>query len=170
MKKMNPKLEEKIVEESRELVFLTAFLTLFLTSLMIYRELILNQSTPNIFHFGYNFLEALLLAKIILLGEMFHLGERFNNKSLIFPSVYMAMVFSLFVFIFSILEHFIFGLFEGKEMHAVWNEFTSHGLYQNIGKLLITFLVFILLFSFMQITRIFGEEKIFKLFFHRDKE
>ena len=144
-------LKEKLFQETRELVFLTIYLTLFLTSLSIYHALVLNEGLLNWFHFGYNFIEALLLSKIILLGKMFHLGERYANKSLVIPTIYKASVFSIFVFVFSVLEHFVAGYIKGKHFEVIWRELTDQGINEICGKLLITFLFFILLFEFFGI-------------------
>jgi hypothetical protein len=160
-------LKEKFFQETRELVFLTIYLILFLNSLSIYRALILNDDLFNFFHFGYNFIEALLLSKIILLGKMFQLGERYANRSLAIPTIYKATVFSIFVSVFSVLEHFVAGFFEGKHPEAIWKEITDQGINEICGRLLITFLFFILLFSFLELSRVIGEEKIYRLFFRR---
>lgn len=163
-------LKKKALEEARDLIFLTGYLMLFLNSLAIYRSLILNKNILTFFHFGYNFLEAFVLAKIILLGKMFHLGEKFREKSLIIPTVYMAVIFTIFVFAFSVIEHFLEGWIKGKEINALWSEFVNQGINQISGKLIISFLVLILLCSFLQISRVYGEDKLFKLFFHRGKQ
>ncbi len=162
-------IKKEIVQETRELVFLALYLVLFLNSLAIYRSIVLGENIFSVFHFGYNLVEALLLAKIILLGKMMHLGERFAEKSLFIPTLYKAVIFCFFVFVFSILEHFILGFIDGKKIEVVWNEFASQGINEIAGKLLIAFLVFILLFSFMEIIRVFGQEKVFNLFFRRNK-
>lgn len=149
------------------LVFLTVYLTLFLSSLMIFRSLVLGLEIFTFFRFGYNFFEALLLAKIILLGKMLHIGERYAHRSMIIPVVYMSFVFSVFVFVFDSLEHFLFSFFSGKETGKIWEEFSNQIVNQGLGKLLISFFFFIPLFSFLQLSRFVGGEKVFKLFFRR---
>lgn len=162
-------LKGKIIIETYELVFFTTYLFLFLSSLTIYRSILMTSEVFSFYHIGYNFVEALLLAKIILIGKMFKLGERYSDRSLIIPTLYKAIFFSLFVFLFTFLEHTIFGYFEGKSIALVWREFVDKGLNQSLGKLLIAFLFFILLFSFEELTQVLGKGKIFKLFFRRDK-
>ncbi len=161
-------LKEKFLEETRELVFLTIYLTIFLNSLSIYRALVLNENIFDFFHIGYNFIEALLLSKIILLGKMFQLGERYANSALCIPTIYKASLFSIFVFIFSVLEHFVAGILERRHLNTIWKEFTGQGINEIFGKLLIAFLFFILLFSFLELSRVIGQEKVYRLFFRRD--
>jgi hypothetical protein len=160
-------LKEKLLHETFELIFLTVYLTLFLISLLIYRALVLNEEIFNFFHIGYNFIEALLLAKIILLGKMFQLGNRYANRSLVIPTIYKASVFSIFVFFFSILEHFAEGFFKGSHFSTIWKALINQGFNEICGKLLIAFLFFILLFSFMELSRVIGEDKVYRLFFRR---
>lgn len=164
------KFKKNLIEESRELVFLIIYLTLFLNSLSIYRSLLLKEDILNFFHLGYNFVEAILLAKIILLGEMFHLGEKYSKKALIIPTIYKAALFSVFIFIFTSLEHFVAGYFEGKHFHLLWTEFTHQNIMESLGRLHIAFLFLILLFSFLEISNYFGSERVFKLFFCRSKD
>lgn len=160
-------IKTQILHETRELVFLAGFLTLFLNSLSIYRSIILNENIFNYFHIGYNFVEALLLSKIILLGKFLKLGERYSEKSLIIPTIYLSFVFSIFVFLFSLIEHFFMGFMEGKSVSTLLNQLTDQSVNEDVGKLLIAFLFFILLFSFLELRRVFGEEKFFALFFSR---
>lgn len=152
--------------ETRVLIFLAVYLTLFLNALHLYRSLILGQGSVSFYHVGYNIVMAVVLAKIILLGRMLKLGEKYSDLPLIVPALYKAAIFTIFVLGFTLLEHFVFGMIEGKGWEGVWQEFASK---QNLGKVLITFLVFILLFSFLQLSRVIGEEKFFNLFFTRKK-
>ena len=162
-------LKEKIVHETRELVFLTIYLTLFLTSLTIYHSMILGENLLSFFHVGYNFIEALILAKVILLGQIFNLGERFAEKSLVIPVVYKAVLFTLLIGVFSFLEHVVKGFLKGQQGADIWRDFASHGLNESLGKLAIAFIVLILLFSFLETVRVIGEEKIYNLFIRRNR-
>lgn len=159
--------KEKIIHETRLLVFLTLYLVLFLNALTIFRNLVLNEQILSYFHFGKNAVEAVILAKIILLGMMLKLGEGYADKPLIIPVLFKAAIYSCFVFVFDFLEHVVIGFFKGTKTIDVWREFASHGLNVNLGKLAITFLFFILLFSLLEIARVIGEQKFFRLFTHK---
>lgn len=156
-----------ILRETRELLFLTLYLTLFLSSLTIYRSIVLELNIMSYFRFGYNFVEALILAKVILLGQMLKLGNKYADRSLIIPTLYKAVVFSLFVFVFKSLEHFVLGFFRGHSFFLLVEQFTKQKLIESVGILLIIFLFFILLFSFQELKRVVGDEKVFNLFFRR---
>lgn len=162
-------IKNTVAEEARQLILLALYLTLFLNSLTVYKSLILEQNLFSFFHLGYNFFEALLLAKIILLGNMLKLGNRYSEKDLIIPTFYKALVFSLFVFFFTAFEHLILGLIKGQPIDLVWREWTEHRLIEGVGKLLIAFICFIMLFSFMELSRVIGQDRVYKLFFRRNQ-
>ncbi len=59
------------------------------------------------FVFGYRLVEALILAKVIIVGEGLGIGEKFAGKPLIFPTLYKTMLFALCVLALGILERLI---------------------------------------------------------------
>ena len=161
--------KETVIQEIRAMMILALYLVLFLNSLTIFHSIILRENIFTWWHFGYNLIEGLLLAKIISLGRMLKLGDVYGEKSLALPVLYKAIVFSLFVVAFSFLEHFVIGSIRGKSLPVLWQELSSQGINVIAGKSLIMFLIFIPLFSFLEIGRVFGERKIYNLFFRRNK-
>ena len=64
-------------------------------------------------NYGFAIIEALILAKVIMIGAMFRLGRGLEHKPLIYPTLYKTVVFTLFVALFTILEHAVKGLWNG---------------------------------------------------------
>lgn len=159
--------KQRFLHEMRVYVFLTLFLTLFLCSLSSYRRLILGESAIDFVRYGYNFVEAMILAKIILLGRFFKLGERYLDKSLIFPTIYGAVIMTCFVVVFAAAEKFVTGFFEGKMMADVYHHLLTHGFREVVGVGPVFFFFFIVFFAFIQLERVIGEDKLFNLFFNR---
>jgi hypothetical protein len=171
MAENNSGLKQRVILEIRHFLLYFFFLALFLTAFTTYTRLILGLFAKNdihYLHYGYDIVESLILAKILLLGEHFHLGERFANRSLIIPTLYKTLLFSLLVMIFSIAEHFIVGSLEGQSFSKLYDGFIDKGLYAILAKLLIMFFVFILFFAFIEMSRVLGESKLFNLFLRRN--
>src|SRR5215472_17137660 len=61
-----------------------------------YRRLILAEYEIKYLNYGVAIIEALILAKVILIGDMLGLGREFKNKPLIYQTLYNSIVFSLF--------------------------------------------------------------------------
>ncbi len=146
------------------------FLILFSFGLTAYRRLLLGQYPVELDQNGYGVVESLILAKLIVIGEHFKLGDRFRDKPLAIPTLYKTAVFSIFVLLFSILEHFVVGALHGKPLHMLYEELITQG-WEEIGcKVLVQFFAFILLFAFIETGRVLGEDKLFNLFFRKRQE
>jgi hypothetical protein len=57
-----------------------------------------------------------LLAKVMLTGEIFHLGDNLKHKPLIYPIVFKSAVFSILLISFYIIEEVLMGLWDGKSV------------------------------------------------------
>lgn len=162
-------IKKRFVHEARLFTLYASFLALFFCAFTLYRSLILKEYHIGFVHYGYAIVEALILAKVILLGQMVHLGERFSNRSLIYPTIYKASVFALFALVFSIIEHFFMGYLHGKPFSEVYEKLAAIGIYQILAQILIVYIVFVLFFAFLELGRVYGEKSLYLLFLHRKK-
>lgn len=133
-----------------------------------YRRLILAEYDIKYLKYGVAIIEALILAKVILIGDMLGLGREFKNKPLIYPTLYNSIVFCLFVGLFAIIEHSVAGWVRGKGVLGGVAELRAEGWYELLARCLITFVVFIPFFAFKELAKVFHEEgKLGKLFFRK---
>lgn len=160
-------LKQKIVHEIQRFLTYALFLTLFFCSLTTYQRLILGEYSISYFHYGYGVLEALILSKIILLGEALGLGRKLEAKPLSIVTLYKTTLFSFLVLIFTVIEHFIFGFLHGKDFAHIYEEFMSKGIDLVLAKVLVVFFVFILFFGFVETGRALGGNTLMNLFFFR---
>lgn len=163
---MNPSVKQKIIGELIKFSMYASFLAVFFCSLITYRRLILEEYSISYFHYGYGIVEALLLSKIILLGEDLRLGEKLENRPLIILTLYRTIIYSFFVLIFSVVEHFVLGFLHGKNFMNIYYEFMDKGIDEVLAKGLVVFFVFILFFAFVNTSIALGENKLFNLFFY----
>jgi len=130
-----------------------------------YRRLILAEYQITYVRYGLSVLEALVLAKVILIGDVLRLGRRFEDKPLIVPTLYKTVVFTLWVALFTVLEHTVEGLLRGHGWAAGIGEIVSKGKYVLLGRCLVTFFTFIPFFAFRELERVFGRGQIITPFF-----
>lgn len=161
---MKQELKDKLKEELKFFIVLTLFLTLFMNALMVYRHLVTQQPIWDYFRLGYNFLEAAILSKVILLGRHFRIGERFHNQPLVIPTIYKSLAFSLFIVVFAVLEHFAKGFFRGESFWPIYYSFSLEMLSEILGLIPIYFCFFLLFFGYAEIERR-ENLNIFNLFF-----
>lgn len=156
-----------LANEMRRYFVYFLFLALLLSAFTDYERLLLAGTGYNYFPYGYSIIEAMILAKIIILGEMFKLGERFSNRSLWVPVIYKTIIFSFLIILFSILEHFIRGMLKDESLIEIYYHFSQYNIYVILSRTFIIFIVFILFFSFLELGRVLGAGKLFDLFFRR---
>ena len=118
-------------------------------------------------HYGVSVIQALVLAKVIMVGRALRLGRRLKDHPLIVPTVYKAVVFTIFVGIFGVVESTISGLLHGKGIAGGFDEFMSAGRYELLARCMVMFVAFIPFFAFEELERVLGEGKLGKLFFRR---
>ena len=104
----------KFLVEMRKFAIVASFLFFFFGAFATYRRLILSEYQIDYFQYGYALIQALVLGKVVLIGEIFHLGGRFHGKPLIFPTLYKTFSFSILVLVFAVLEHFVKGFIHGE--------------------------------------------------------
>jgi hypothetical protein len=160
-------LKQKISHEIKQFLMIFLYLALLIGYFNTYKWLLMAEYHVGYFDYGYAVVEALVLAKIIMVGESLGIGERFSDRPLIFPTLYKTMLFALCVLAFNILEHFITGFLHGKGLAEVFHEAISLGRYEILARLLMMFVAFIPFFAFREAGRVLGEVKLFELFFRR---
>jgi hypothetical protein len=66
------------------------YLTLVLAAFTSYRRLILAHYYISYENVGISLIKALVLAKVNVIGGVFHFARRFENRSLILPTLFIA--------------------------------------------------------------------------------
>jgi hypothetical protein len=135
---------------------------LFSVSCLFLSMLLLNEFNVSYFKYGFALINALVIAKVILIGEYAHLGRKHEAKPLIQSAVYKAFLFTLLVFGFHVVEEFVRLLIHRKEMVTAWHEIRVDDL---LGRSLVVFCTFITLFAFRGLQRVLGEDNFRALFF-----
>jgi len=115
--------------------------------------------------YGISVIEALVLAKVIVVAEKLQLGRGFEDKRLIVPTVYKAFLFSVCAGLFNVMESLIGSFIYGKgPLEAVGNLLSQFN-YELLAGGLVVFFAFIPFFAIRELTPVLGEGTLFKLFF-----
>src|SRR5262249_314700 len=154
---------QKFFVEIRKFGLIAAFMFFFFGAFATYRRLILREYQIDYFQYGYSLIEALVLGKVILLGDLFHLGDRFRGKPLIVPPLYRTFAFSIMVLAFAVLEHLVKGFIHGDSAAVVLVEIASTSGAEIGSKMIVMFIAFIPMFAIWEISNLFDEGKLFEL-------
>jgi hypothetical protein len=159
--------KQKATHELKDFAGISIYLAFFFCSVAAYSALLLNQFHVSYFVYGSALINALVIAKIILIGEYARLGKHHETKPLFQSAIYKAFLFSLLVFGFHIVEEVIKVLWHGESMVSAFHKVRIDEL---LARTLIVFCTFIPLFAFRELRRVMGEEKFRDLFFRTGAE
>jgi len=154
-------LKQKAVHEFKEMTIVTVYLAFFFCALASYSMLLMGKSELAYFNYGTAVVNALVVAKVILIGEAAHLGKRHEAKPLIYSCVYKAFLYTLLVFAFHFVEEIIKRLVHGKDIAGAFRDVRLDEL---LARSVIIFCTFIPFFAFRELGRVLGPDKFRAMF------
>jgi hypothetical protein len=160
-------LKERALEEFRLFWIIALYLWVFLGSFTIYRRLIIDETGVAYLHYGISLIEALVIAKVILIGKMFGFSRRFEDKPLIVPVLYKTMLFGIFVLLFGVVEHLVEGWFHKQGLVGGLRDVSDLGAYELGARVLVIIVAFVPFFAFYEIGRVIGMRKLAVMFFSK---
>jgi len=160
-------LKTKVRHEMREMVLIAVYLALFFVAFATQKMFLLHQFGGAVFTYGSALVKALVLAKVILIGQIMGLGKRWEHRPLIVSSVSKAFWYTLLVAAFDVLEDVVRSLIHGEGVTAVFQKMGSNSRYELTIMSVTTFCLFIPFFALMETRRVLGEEEFEHLFLRR---
>jgi len=161
------RLGERVIEELRVFWVLVLYLWLFLGSFVLYRRLVLAETGKEYLHYGVALIEALVIAKVVLIGRMFGLSRIFDDRRLILPVLYKTILFTLLVAACSVAERVIEGWIDGKGLLGGLREIENLGFDELAARMLTLVVAFVPIFAFGEIGRVIGPERLATMFFSK---
>jgi hypothetical protein len=155
-------LKEKAIHEFKEFTGIFLYLAFFFCALATYSLLLLNKFHVSYFVYGTALINALIIAKVILIGEYAHLGTKLEGKPIIESAVYKAFLFGLLVFVFHVVEEVVKELLHRENLATALREMRLDDLAM---RSVVIFCTFIPLFGFRELKRVLGEETFYTLLF-----
>lgn len=161
----NQNLKQRVYHGVRDYLVISLYLWIILGLFVLYKSIILSEENIPFAAHGFALLNALALAKVMLVAQDLHFAERFKELPLIYPTLFKSAAFAVVLGVFKIVEEALIGLYHG---HSFSESVASIGGGTLNGILLLTLLLAVLLipfFGFGEVDRVFGEQKLKKLFF-----
>ena len=157
----------KLAHELKLIGAIAVYVWLALTGLQIYKGMVVPDYAISNFQLGYNAIEALVLAKVIIIGDLLHIGESLRGRPLIVPTLFKALVFGLLVIAFSSLEFLVKGMIHGAGLSAPLQELLVKENGERLAHAAFIFIAFIPLFAIWETAHALGEERMGQMFFSR---
>lgn len=161
------KIKDKGISEFKKLLVMFLYLWAIFGLFVLDQTLILQARGINYHAQGFAIINALVLAKVMLIAEDLKLGDRFHDRSLIYPIAYKACAFAIAFILFHIVEELAVGILKGR---TVAESFPRIGGGSLKGILCVWGILFISLapfFALKEIGRAIGNEELLNLVFRR---
>jgi hypothetical protein len=159
--------KDRAIEELK-LFWLTAlYLWIFLGSFTTYRRLIIAETGTTYLHYGIALVEALIIAKVILIGRLFGFSRRFEDKPLIVPVLYKSILFVFLAMLFGVVEHLVEGWVHEHRLVAGFDDLVKLGAHELGARSLMLFVAFIPFFAFWELGRVLGAQRLAAMFFSK---
>ena len=160
-------LKERVFEEVKRFIVIFLYLWVVFALLSLHKSLVLSLRNLDYEEHTFAIINALIFAKVLLVAEDLHLGERFENKPLIYPILHKSFVFTIVLICFHILESVVVGLWHGNTIAESippilgWN---PKGL---LGVGVMCFIVLLPFFGFREVARVIGGREMQRLLFEK---
>jgi hypothetical protein len=166
METTNRTLKQRVIRQMKESLFIALYLWLVFGLLVMYKSVILGEYHIDLAYHGFALINALALGKVMLVAKGLHLGERFDNASVIYPTIVNSAIFIVVVACFKILEDAAVGLYRGKSFAESIADLGGGNLQVILTLALLLFVVLIPFVGFGEMQRVPGEGKLKQMFFY----
>jgi hypothetical protein len=161
-------LKQKAIEEAKRMLVITAYLSVLFSVFELHRLGVLRaQHLPYSYRVGFSLINALVLAKVILIADALHAGKRSAGATMLAAVILKSGIFAMILICFNIAEEILVGLFHGKTLPESLPELAGGGLE---GQLIVGVTIFVVLipfFAFAELRRAMGQDAFDDLVFRR---
>jgi hypothetical protein len=156
---------KRAVHELKEFPIIAAYFYVCFTALAYLKAAILEAQGIVFAPFGFAAVKALICAKFLSIGYVFHLGDRYRKQALIWPTLHKSFVFLALLIVLTVLEELIVGYLHHRTFADSMVEIGGGTLHQAIATSIILLLILIPFFAFRSLAEVVGGPVLFRLFF-----
>src|SRR5215469_14842108 len=159
-------LKQIAYQQSKEFLLITLYLWVVLGLLVMFKSVVLGEQHIPFQYHGFAIINALALAKVMLTAKDLHLGERFDDAPLIYPTLLKSALFTVALACFKIMEDAAVGLYHGKSFAESLSDLAGGSVQAILVLTLLLFVVLIPFVGFGELQRVLGEGKLRQLFLY----
>jgi hypothetical protein len=151
-----PGVSERLREEMRRYLIVSAYLFVCFAAILLYKSAILREAGQHFLPFGLAAGKALILGKIILIGEAAGLGTRIGVRNLLQRIALRSILFLALLVVLTLVEEIIVGLVHGHSVGQVLAEFAGASLPEHLASVFVVLLVLVPLVTVTETSRALG--------------
>lgn len=158
------RIEKRIESEMKEYAVIAAYFAFLLLSLTTYRKLILAEYDIPYYEYGWALVQAMVLAKVVLLGQAMNLGSRFEDRPIILTTFWKSAIFALLAAALVAAEHVVAALVHHRPVAAEFQLSGGHG-YEMIARFQLMLVAFVPFFALRELGRTVGMDSLSSILF-----
>jgi len=163
MHEEKPDWKKRALDELRNLSITVTYIWLLLSVFALHREIILANHHINYpAKFGFAFMNAVILAKFMWLGEFLHAGKKAAGKALLYSTLWNSALFTVFLMVCHLLEEALVKVWHGQSFAASFSE-TVADPRDIFAPMPVVFVVLIPFFFAKGLIEILGKDEIKRL-------
>ena len=164
--KSKPNFKDRAKDQIKDFALMFLYLWIVFAMLAVHKSIILSQHQINYVSHGLAVVNALVFAKVMLVAEDLHLGQRLHDKPLIYSVVFKSVLFAIALICFHIVEHVLIGMWHGQTIAESIAEVGANKLNGIVSLGIIGTVALAPFFILSEISRVLGKDKFWALFFH----
>jgi hypothetical protein len=158
-------LKQRAYHELKEFLIRFVYLWLFLAMFSVYKSIVLAEHGIEFAAHGAALINALLLAKFMLMVKAFLVTKQADHAPLIYPTLLKSAIFAVALIILKILDDLTIGYFHGKSVAESLADLGGGRWQAILAFTLILFVVIIPLTAFGELQRVLGARNVTNIFF-----
>jgi hypothetical protein len=164
-------LKARALHEVARFATMFAYLWAMFVLFQIHQYVVLAQHQIPFTQFGVGLVNALVLAKVMLVADDLRLGEwrGGRRRPLIYPVLLKSIVFAIVFIVFDIIEKMLIGVLHGKAVADSVETFGGGGI---LGAILVATIIAVALvpfFAFVELSRLMDPGELSRIFFTRGR-
>jgi hypothetical protein len=163
MHEEKPGWKKRVLDELRKLSITVTYIWVLLSVFTLHREIIL--ASYHIHYsakFGFDFINAVILAKFMWLGEILHAEKKAAGKALWYLMLWNSALFSVILMVCHLLEEALVKVWYGQSFAVSFSE-TVADPRDVFATMLLMFVVLIPFFFAKGLIKILGKDEIKRL-------
>jgi hypothetical protein len=163
--------KKRALDELRKLSIAVIYLWVLLSVFTLHREIILASYHINYTaKFGFAFINAVILAKFMWLGEIIlHAEKKAAGKALLYSTLWNAALFAVILMVFHLLEEALVKVWHGQSFAASFSEAVADPR-DIFATMLLMFVVLTPFFFAKGLIEVLGKDEIKRLLLKAHRE
>src|SRR5574337_521970 len=163
-------LKTRAIEEARRVAIITLYLWFLFALFGVYKRILLQEHGISAWNQGFAIVNALVFAKVILLGQALNVGGRLRGQALAWIVLGKSALFAILLIAFHLAEEAVRAWFNGLPLSTALNDYgggTVRGLAVYAA---IFFVALSPFFTFQEVGRVLGAGVLWDFFFASGKK